>query len=61
VQGRERGPRDRVGERAEPARGRGLRRVPLQPGPQELHEQDVHDAVEDGRESRLALAQLMAE
>jgi len=61
VQGRERGPGDRVGQRAEPARRRGLRRVSVQPGPQELDEQDVHDAVEDGRDSRLSLAQLMAE
>ncbi len=61
MQDRERGPGNRVGQRAEPARGRGLSRVRVQPGPQELDEQDVHDAVEDGRGSWLALAQLMAE
>src|SRR5262245_29423796 len=61
VQGGEGGPGDRVGERAEPGGRAGVRRAGVEPGPQQLDEQDVHDAVEDRGCPRLGLAYFLGE
>jgi hypothetical protein len=59
VQGGQRRADDGVGERGEP-RG-SLRSRGGEPGAQHLHEQDVHDLVQDGRGSRPGLADLLGQ